>query len=152
METNNEKATGVINSLIEINNDRIDGYELAAKETDDMALKGIFTGFANDSREYQEELVKEVLSLGGEPARGTTTSGKFYRAWMDFKAAITGKDRKLILGSCEFGEDAALEAYATAYKSSAELSPELRKLIESQKDSIQAAHNRVKELRDAVEA
>ena len=53
----------------------------------------------------------EIHNRGGEATKSTTASGKVFRAWMDFKAALTGKDRKAILSSCEFGEDTALSVY-----------------------------------------
>ena len=59
-------------------------------------------------------LATEVAALGDDIEKGTTNSGKIYRAWMDVKAAFTGHDRKAILASCEFGEDAAQAAYKTA--------------------------------------
>ena len=101
----NEKAIDVLNTLVEINNDRIEGYETATKETNEPDLKVLFTKLAETSQDCRIELEREVELLGGTPAKGTKVSGKFFRAWMDVKAAITGKDRKAILESCEYGED-----------------------------------------------
>ena len=107
--TTNDKLVGVLNDLIQINNDRINGYEKAIEEIKDkdVDLQGIFSSMANDSRKYSAELSREVIRLGGNPDTGTTESGKLYRVWMDVKALFTGKDRQAILESCEFGEDAA---------------------------------------------
>jgi hypothetical protein len=33
----------------------------------------------------------------GTPEEGTRITGKFFRVWMDVKAALTNKDRKAIL-------------------------------------------------------
>ena len=41
-----EKTIELLNSLITINNDRIQGYETAAKETKDEELKTLFGRFA----------------------------------------------------------------------------------------------------------
>ena len=92
----NEKIIGVLNDLIRINNDRVDGYEKAAKESkpDDADLQALFHRFAQESKQFAAELKLLVTEWGGDPAEDTTTSGKIYRVWMDFKAAITGKDRK----------------------------------------------------------
>lgn len=152
MDTQKEKTISVLNKLIEINNDRVDGYETAVKETDDTTLKSLFNDFASDSRRFQQELTREVIALGGEPEKGTTTSGKFYRAWMDIKAALTAKNRKMIVGSCEFGEDVAKDTYNEALNSDTDFGMQLRPLIEKQRETIQSAHNRIKELRDTVEA
>jgi uncharacterized protein (TIGR02284 family) len=150
METINKKTVSLINDLIIINHDRIEGYERAAKETEDEQLKSLFTSIANESRKYKNELVREVVNQGGSPAEGTTTSGKVFRAWMDIKAALTGKDRKAIIASCESGEDAALEEYEDVLKSE-ELLMESRGIIIRQKNSIQQSHDKIKELRDSAQ-
>lgn len=152
MQTN-EKLIEVLNDLIEINNDRVQGYEKATQETKnlDVDLQAIFHSLANDSRKYAAELTQEVNKLGGEAARDTTTSGKIYRAWMDVKAAFAGHDRQSVLSSCEFGEDAAQKAYSSALASDAEMSAEVRKLIVDQQDTLKIAHNLIKKYRDLHE-
>ncbi len=77
MENLNEKAIKVLNELIVINNDRVDGYNTAAKETQEADLKTLFTTLAGQSSTYRSELSKKVLELGGQPADGTTNSGNF---------------------------------------------------------------------------
>src|SRR6476620_6766391 len=124
----NEKVIGILNDLIQINHDRVEGYKKAIDELkdEDADLKTLFSRYVNESREYAQELTTEVSRLGGNPADGTTNSGKVYRVWMDLKAAITGKDRKTILNNCEFGEDAAQKAYDMALNADTELEPSLR--------------------------
>ena len=85
--------------------------------------------------------------LGGEHTEGTTLSGKAYRAWMDVKAALSGKDRKAILNSCEFGEDAALSVYRTVSEGN-DLSADSRKIVHKQLADLQKAHDQMKTLRD----
>ena len=146
---NTEKSIEVLNTLIEINNDRIEGYETASKETTESDLKDLFSQFSQTSKKCKEELVKEVTKLGGKPTEGTKTSGKFYRVWMDVKASLTSKDRKKILESCEFGEDAAVDVYKKVLQdSTADISKEQDILINTQYASIKADHNKVKNLRD----
>lgn len=148
METKSKNTITLINDLIIINNDRIEGYERAAKETEDSQLKSIFTHMADESRQFKNELVREVVNQGGSPAEGTTNSGKMFRAWMDIKAALTGKDRKAIIASCEFGEDAALETYETVLNSE-DLPVESRTLVSRQKSAIQQSHDKIKLMRDS---
>src|SRR6187551_573087 len=106
-----ENQISVLNSLVEINNDRIEGYLTAFEETGDPDLKRLFQAFSHTSWECKEALESEVLRLGGTPDQETRASGKLFRVWMDFKAALTGKDRKGILNSCEQGEDVAVAVY-----------------------------------------
>jgi uncharacterized protein (TIGR02284 family) len=139
----------VFNSLVKINNDRIEGYGYAAKETDDSDLMGLFNEMADRSRKLNQTLIDKVREYGGNPAESTTSLGEIYRVWMDFKSAITGKDRKAILSSCEFGEDAAQKTYESALKSDYKLPSDVLELISDQKAKLEQDHNRVKKLRDA---
>ena len=106
-----EKTIEALNKLIVINNDRIEGYKTAAGEAKETDLKKLFSDLSQTSVECRKELVAEVTRLGGAPDEGTKTTGKFYRAWMDVKSALSGNDRATILDSCEFGEDVALQTY-----------------------------------------
>ena len=146
-----EKAIEVLNSLITINNDRIEGYETASKETDELDLKTLFAQFISTSQKCKQELVKEVNTLGGEEAEGTKISGKFFRVWMDVKAALTGKDRKAILSSCEYGEGEAQDTYNSVLENDLEhLSAKQQSMIIAQKLLLNDDQNHVKALRDAL--
>jgi uncharacterized protein (TIGR02284 family) len=150
----NKKITGILNDLIQINNDRVVGYEKAIDELkeSDADLKMLFQRYTSESKQFVTELKQEVIRLGGDPTEGTTNSGKVYRVWMDLKAAISGKDRKTILDNCEFGEDAAQKAYDTALNSDVDLEPTLRELIVRQKAQLRLGHDEVKRLRDLHKA
>jgi len=150
METK-EATLDILNDLVQINNDRITGYERAIKEaTDDSAdLKTLFTKFISDSHHNKMELGTEIQALGEDMDNDTTTSGKIYRAWMDVKAVFTGNDRKAILASCERGEDAAQSAYKEALADE-ELPAFLRETITRQKLTLRAAHDEIKALRDSA--
>ena len=145
-----EKVIMILNDLIRINHDRVVGYEKAVDELkpEDADLKSLFQRYITESRQFAQELTTEVTRLGGDPAEGTTNSGKIYRVWMDLKAAITGKDRKTVLDNCEFGEDAAQKAYDMALNADVELEPSLRDLIVRQKATLKVGHDEVKRLRD----
>ena len=150
----NDNLIGVLNDLIEINNDRVTGYEKAAEETKslDVDLQAIFHKFANDSRKYAAELTEKVSTLGGEPTHGTTNSGKIYRVWMAVKSTFSGHDRQSALENCEFGEDAAQKAYNSALASDAEMDSDTRQLITTQQAALKKGHDTIKELRDAHKA
>ena len=150
MQTN-ENLIEVINGLIEINHDRVNGYEKAIEETKDLDLdlRAIFRSMANDSAKYATELSSLVSGLGGTPADGTTNAGKVFRVWMDIKTTFTGHDRQSVLELCEFGEDAAQKAYKEAIASDAEISAETRQLIAEQQAKLKTSHDVIKKYRDA---
>jgi uncharacterized protein (TIGR02284 family) len=146
----NERTIEVLNDLIRINNDRIEGYEKAVKETNesDVDLRNIFNRMAQESRNYSRELTDQVQRLGGEPASGTTTSGKIYRVWMDIKSGFSRSERKSVLEECEFGEDAAQKAYEKALDPDNNLPPDVRTLVQEEKTSLRSAHDTIKNYRD----
>ncbi len=152
----NQKLIGVLNDLIRINNDRVVGYEKAIDElkSEDADLRTLFQRYIQESRQYKQELTAEVSRLGGDPAEGTTNSGKIYRVWMDLKAVVSGHDRKTVLENCEFGEDAAQKAYDMALNGDedATLDTPLRDLIVRQKTQLRVGHDEVKRLRDLEKA
>ena len=147
----NEKTIDALNTLITINNDRIEGYETASKETEEQDLKSLFAHFSATSKKCNQELLTEVTKLGGKPAEGTMMSGKFFRVWMDVKAAITGKERKAILNSCEYGEDMAKETYKKVLENDLQnLNAEQQTMIKAQHNLLKADHDKVKSMRDAL--
>jgi len=150
MEHNKENAE-ILNDLIQINNDRIAGYERAISELkpEDSDLKSLFVEMVGQSHRLKMNLVQEVQAAGEDADTGTTTSGKIYRAWMDIKAVFTGHDRETVLNNCEFGEDAAQKAYQMALEEDT-LTSNLRSLISEQKFDLRGSHDEIKALRDQV--
>ncbi|TDQ11451.1 ferritin-like domain-containing protein [Pedobacter metabolipauper] len=141
----------ILNDLIQINNDRVVGYEKAIDELkpEDADLKSLFVEMIGQSHKHKSALATEVQVLGSDAETGTTTSGKIYRAWMDVKAVFTGHDRETVLNNCEFGEDAAQRAYKMALDTEG-LSADLRATITEQKAELRVSHDQIKALRDAV--
>jgi uncharacterized protein (TIGR02284 family) len=141
----------VLNDLIEINYDRIEGYRKAAEESKefDESLHPLFQSKADESRKHVSALVESVRALGGKAERGSTTMGKIYRAWMDVKATFSGNDRQSMIASCEYGEDQALKAYNKALDADANVDPAARQMISTQKNTIQRSHDEIRAMRDA---
>jgi len=146
----NERAVEVLNDLIRINNDRIEGYEKAIDKTNetDLDLRAVFNRMAQESRKYANELTSQVRRLGGDPASGTTASGKIYRVWMDVKSGISSSERKSVLEECEYGEDAAQKAYEKALEPDKDLPADLRSLIQEEKRNLKNSHDTIRNYRD----
>ncbi len=149
MERNerNDDLIDVLNDLVNINYDRVYGYERAMGDLEekDVDLKAIFSKYADQSRKYVSYWQQTVRSLGGEPATDSTIRGKLFRAWMDFKATLSGKDRKAVLDSCEFGEDAAQREYAEALETNEHLPDNIRQAIAEQKSELKSAHDSIRD-------
>ncbi|GGA90500.1 MULTISPECIES: PA2169 family four-helix-bundle protein [Mucilaginibacter] len=148
---NTQATVEILNDLIQINNDRIEGYQRASKDLKDgdTELKSLFTRFIGQSQGYRLALGTEVSAFGKDIETSTTTSGKIHRAWLDVKAAFTGHDTHNVLEECEFGEDAILKAYRTALEDE-NLPAYLRETISQQESELLDAHDEIKALRDTV--
>jgi len=150
MENYNEKTADILNDLLQINHDRIEGYEKAVDqlEDSDSDLKAIYNKMASQSRAIAGELEAEVVKLGEKPAQDTTLRGKIYRAWMSVKDTFTGDDRQATLNACEYGEDAAQKAYETALSTDFPMDPSVQNMIAKQKQDLRSSHDEIKRMRD----
>jgi uncharacterized protein (TIGR02284 family) len=149
-----EAIADVINDLVKINNDRIEGYEKAVTEINDADgedLKPLFAGMIAESKQFKTELEAIVLINDGEIAKGALVTGKLYRAWMGVKSILTSGGRRTILSSCDTGEDAVKKVYEQALDHK-ELPEGVRLLIEEQQSILQESHNIIRNLRDKAEA
>jgi uncharacterized protein (TIGR02284 family) len=105
-----------LNDLIEINRDRVKGYERAAAdlaETHGVNAIQSFNQYKRDSEQFVEELSRHVRNMGGEPATGSTIGGMIHRAWIDVKTALSIHEKESALESCIFGDEAAIKSYET---------------------------------------
>ena len=140
-----------LRDLIRINNDRVTGYSKAATQTEEQELQSLFSQLSQQSRQFASELRSLVSDSDNNVTDETTTAGKIYRTWMDVKATFGGDDRKGILASCEFGEDAAQKAYKEALEDD-DLTPDVRATIEEQKATLRQAHDKIRMMRDTAAA
>lgn len=147
----NENTVDELNRLVEINNDRIEGYEKAAENTEERDLIELFSKFKQTSKKCLGELISEITKSGGKATQETTTSGKFFRTWMDVKSALTGKDRKAILNSCEYGEENAVEVYNEVLDDNSEhLDLHQKKMIKAQLSLIKADQRTIKSMKNQL--
>ncbi|WP_257670559.1 PA2169 family four-helix-bundle protein [Parapedobacter tibetensis] len=144
-----KKTAEVLNDLIKINNDRIAGYQKAIAELPaaHVDLKALFSGLIEQSQNLKTELQEHISSRENVVDEDTTMAGRIYRAWMDVKVIMAMDDRKALLESCEYGEDAAQRAYRQAEQEEG-ISIAAKSLISKQKTQLLASHDHVKQLRD----
>lgn len=141
-----------MNDLIKVNNDRAAGYQKAIDGTDDLSLKAVFEGYADQSKGYVNELNDYIHLLGGSPVEGTTLSGKFYHAWIDVRAAFNKREDHSVLSDCEYGEDIAKGSYRRALDDKELIweDDKVVSLLSNQFSGLKMAHDAIKALRDSV--
>lgn len=148
---NEEKMISILNSLIETCNDRMEGYENAAEEINDLQyaqLKALFHTMADESRNHKDDLVDLVIGFGGQPGEGPSPSGLLFDIWLDVKAAFSRKDVKVALDACERGEYVALDAYKEVLQPEGAWPPDVAALLKKQCEEIKISHDRIESLSD----
>ena len=105
---NPEKSIKVLNSIIEINNKRIEIYKIAEKATEENDLKQLFSEFLEVIRVFKLELIQEVEKLGGIPVDVIKRNSLFSRIWVNYKSIFAETNREDLLNTLEYDEFLAI--------------------------------------------
>ena len=150
----NERTIELLNDLIRINKDRIEGYEKVAGDGQAITpdIRNFFYTMSTESRSFVNDLHAEVLRLGGVPVSGSTISGKLYLFWLDMKSKIleraAGNDAYSLLTAGEAGEDTVQKAYQHALDPGNGLPDNIFRLIEKQEIRLRRSYALMKRYRD----
>lgn len=148
----NQEIIDSLNELVQINNDRIRGYESSIDNVEDKALAGQFRQFIVQSQKFRSELADHVVRLDGHAVTDATTTdlaSKFHRAWLDIKASVSDNEKAAVLGSVEFGENAAVKAYEDALEED-HLPAYVKEVIQAQLADLRAARDQVVVLKEVA--
>jgi uncharacterized protein (TIGR02284 family) len=143
-------AVSMLEELIQTCKDGQKGYQEAASKIKRSELKSFFNEQSLERSRFAGELEAELIRLGKPDKKVSgSTVGSLHRAWIDTKVALGGGD-KTVLDWLENGEDHAKDAYQKAV--TADLPENVAQIVRRQAASVQAAHDKVKSLRDTAEA
>ncbi len=146
-----KKENSVLNNLIETLKDGQEGFKQAAESVSNLSLKSLFRGYSDQRSRFATALQSEARQHGEtEPETSSSATGALHRGWINLKSAITGGDEHAILAECERGEDSAVAEYKKALDDG--LSPSAQELVSSQFAEVKAAHDRIRNLRDAAKS
>ena len=146
---NDDLAT--LKTLTSTLNDSVNGYREAAEHVESQEFRQLFTQFADQRAQASAGLQSEVRRLGGDPDQDGSTLGGLHQAWLDLKAAVTGRDDKAIINEVERGEDYLKEKFETALGSD-NLTGESRTAVEQAYQSVREGHDRMSSLKHSLEA
>jgi len=149
MITNDDKALLVLNRLIRASRDAELGFMAAADGVGDPELVQLFAEYGLQRAKYVMELQNRVRTLRGSPEDSGTVGGEVHRAWMGLKAAVDSSETHSVLSECVKGEAVALVAYREAM-AERDIDEQTRDIIQRQYELVQAAHDRVRQLRDSA--
>jgi len=143
--------TMILKTLTSTLNDSVNGYRDAADNAEGSQFQQIFRDNASDRERVAGELAGEVRRLGGTPDEDGTIMGKTHQAFLDLKAAVTGRDDKAIINEVERGEDYLKEKFETALADD-KLTHESREIIERAYQSVRKGHDQISQLKHGLEA
>lgn len=142
-----EPALALLNSLTAVCHDGQAGYETAAQDMPEPSLQRLLGELAAQRMKFADELSARVRVLRGEPVKRGSLAGAAHRKWIDLQAGNTKARIHSILAECERAEDVSVKAYRTALQTP-DIDEQTRKLVQEQYEQVQAAHDRVRQLRD----
>ena len=133
----------ILKTLTSTLNDSIKGYrDVGRKGRIARNSANCSTDFAEQREQASADLKAEVRRLGGDPDDDGSMLGSLHQAWLDLKAAITGRDDKAIINEVERGEDYLKEKFETALKTTTS-APTAARSIERAYQSVREGHDRM---------
>ena len=151
MHPSDLKPLQLLNNQIGIHNNRLECYNFAARETDVLVLKALFSQLIETSYLCQEELAREVYKLGGIPEKNTLPYIEFFKAWVDIKSALKRKDHAAILNSCAYEEGLVLRSYEkTLLAGHEETTTQQQNIFHKQYNILRTDHDKVNNLRNVL--
>ena len=148
IESNTDTVT--LNSLIKTTIDSINGYQESAQAVESDQFRQLFLELAQDRQQALPQLQAEVARLGGNPEDDGSVLAAAHRTFVDLKSAITGRDDKAVINEVERGEDHIKEKFEAALNE-AGLSAETRQVVSQAYESVRRGHDRVRDLKHAME-
>lgn len=144
---NNEKTVSVLNDLLKITNDRIEGFSKVESKVWDTysGLKADYDRLIAYSQDMKSELIGMINERGGTAEDTATTAGAIHRAWIDVKNSFAVDKDKSTLQNVIFGENAAIKAYQNALDSG-DLCPESSRKILDQLHHLEASYRKFENL------
>lgn len=144
---NNKNEVSVLNDLLKITNDRIEGFSKVENKVWDTysGLKDDYERLVAYSQDMKSELIQLINEHGGKADDTTTTAGAIHRTWIDIKNSFVADKDKSTLQNVVFGEDAAIKAYQNALDSG-DLSQESSRKILDQLHHLESSYHKFENL------
>lgn len=148
----NSKTVDALNDLLQISNDRVQGFQNVDKKTIESysGLSGDYDHMVEQSVGMRAELSSLVRERGGDPDNSTTVAGSLHRTWIDLKNSFSGDRDESTLENVTFGEKAAIEAYEKALESG-DLCKESAQVVQDQLQKIKTSYAKFSSLEKTVD-
>lgn len=143
----NSKTVSTLNDLLNITNDRIQGFSKVEEKVWDSYgnLKVDYDQMVREAKIMRADLIDLINERGGKVDDTTTTAGALHRTWIDVKNSFTGDNAESTLENVVFGEKAAINAYQEALQSG-NLCPQSTVVVADQHENIKASYQKFENL------
>ncbi|MDQ3193346.1 MAG: PA2169 family four-helix-bundle protein [Bacteroidota bacterium] len=138
---NQKEVQSDVNHLLEVCNERIEGYKNAAENVKDAELKSVFEKYSQQTKKFEQELLPFSDKASAEEV-GTRVIGDAWRVWMDMKAALTDGSRESLVNASITGEESAIRNYEEELDE--DIPMDLRSILERQLSEIKSAYEHIK--------
>jgi uncharacterized protein (TIGR02284 family) len=125
-------------------------YQWAAEQKVSAPLRAVFLEMGREKTSLAAELGRAVLDRGAEPSNDGTLAGSLRRLYAEVRAALAADKGRAVAAQLEEGEDDLLQAFERARERATDA--EVRALLERFLPRVRAAHDRMKQLKDALAA
>ena len=137
MNTDVKKIEKKLQEVVEKNEDAIKGFDKAAENSKDEAIKSYFRGRIENRKLFLVQLNNAAsgLDLGDSDIDGST-KGSMHRTWMDVKAFFSSDNDEAMLEEAVRGDKAAIEEYNEVLAET-QVPARIKEILREQRDFIQ---------------
>lgn len=137
-----------VHDVISVCRDAEQGFRGAAQAVRTSTVRTMFEQYAAQRAHFALEIQAAIKAQGFEVIDPQGVGGMLHASWMSLKGLLTGYDVHAILVEAERAEDHSLNVYRNALSKT--MPPEIAAIIQRQYEEIQAAHDRIRTLRDTT--
>lgn len=145
--TYTEQVGEKLNVILEKTFDAEKGFNKAAENIENKALKNYFKAKSQERNIFGHELKQEIRSFNQQAAKGGSIAGTAHRAWMDVKTLFSLDDEESMLEEAIRGEKTAVKEYEDVINET-QLPSSTKSLLVSQKNKIENGLYSIKTLED----
>ncbi|WP_199269149.1 ferritin-like domain-containing protein [Polaribacter sp. L3A8] len=145
--TYTEQVGEKLNVILEKTFDAEKGFNKAAENIENKALKNYFKAKSQERNIFGHELKEEIKSFNQEIDKGASVAGAAHRAWMDIKSLFSLDDEESMLEEAIRGEKTAVKEYEEVINET-QLPSSTKSLLVSQKNKIENGLYSIKTLED----
>ena len=150
----NSKTISVLNDLLHIINDRLEGFEKVEGKVweKNHDLKNQYEHITTQSKIMKNEIIDLITKRTGNPNDSASISGSLHRVWIDIKNSFTVSGLEVsTLQDVIFGENASIQAYQEALDSG-NLDTESTEVVAEQLKKIKDSCHEFKGVADNINA